>query len=304
MTIPDYQSLMLPLLKAVSDGKQHKISNLYEALSDEFKLTETERNERLPSGRETYIKNRVSWARTYIKKANLVSSPGKGLVQITTAGKELLSSNPKEINNAYLRRYPDFVEFRPRESDRKSEEIIDLKASIDATPLENLESSYNSLQNQLAEELLDTIKQSDPFFFEQLVIDLMLALGYGGSRKNAGEATKKSGDGGIDGVIREDILGLDTIYLQAKRYTKEVIGAPKLREFAGALQEHKARKGVFITTSTFSSAAENYVTNIDSKIILINGFQLSKLMIEYDVGVSKKDTFEIKQIDSDYFAEN
>lgn len=303
MPIPDYQTLMLPLLQAVGDGRVHQISKLYEKLSNEFGLTEEERNERLPSGRETYIKNRISWARTYLQKAGLLTSPKKGQVTITQEGKKLLAKPPKKINNVFLRKYPGFVEFRPRNGDR-NEEIEQKTKTLSVTPSESFESAYNSLREELADELLDTIKQSEPYFFERLVVDLMLAMGYGGSRKDAGEATRKSGDGGIDGVIREDILGLDSIYLQAKRYSSEVVGEPKLRDFAGALQGVRAKKGVFITTSSFSKEAEEYVTKIDSKIILIDGNRLSRLMIDHNVGVSTKDIFEIKQIDSDYFSDN
>lgn len=303
MPIPDYQSLMLPLLKAVRNGKEHKISDLYDVLSDEFKLTDDERNEKLPSGRETYIKNRISWARTYLKKAGLVSSPSKGRVQITTSGNELLSHPPKAIDNKFLRKYKGFVEFRPRETDKKDFKTAFTENTKD-TPSEKFESSYNSLREELAYELLETIKQSDPFFFERLVVDLMLAMGYGGSRRDAGEATRKSGDGGVDGVIREDFLGLDTIYLQAKRYSNNTIGEPMVRDFAGALQGFRAKKGVFITTSSFSREAENFVSRIDSKIILIDGKRLSQLMIDHNVGVSTKDVYEIKQIDTDYFSDN
>jgi restriction system protein len=302
MAIPDYQTLMLPLLRAVSNGKVHKISKLYDVLSNEFNLTEEERNKRLPSGRETYIKNRISWARTYLKKAGLINSPSKGLVQISAAGKELLQKKPKSIDNRFLRKYKGFVEFRPRERDKKLSKA-ESSTSVKDTPSEEFESSYNSLRDELTYELLETIKQSDPFFFEKLVIDLMLAMGYGGSRRDAGEATRKTKDGGIDGVIREDLLGLDTIYLQAKRYSETIIGEPAIRDFAGALQGVKAKKGVFITTSTFSSDAKDFVNKIDSKIILIDGKRLSGLMVDHNVGVSTKDVYEIKQIDTDYFSD-
>jgi len=304
MSIPDYQTLMLPLLEAVSDGHRHQISNLYTLLSDRFGLTEEDRNARLPSGRETYIKNRVSWARTYLKKAGLVSSPAKGIVQITTVGQELLARKPDRVNNVLLREYPSFVKFRPRESDRMQEETAQDDGITQVTPLESFESSYKSLRDELASELLDTIKQSNPYFFERLVIDLMLAMGYGGSRHDAGEATQMGGDGGIDGVIREDPLGLNTIFLQAKRYTSEIVGVRSLRDFAGALQGMRSKKGVFITTSAYSSDAEKYVDRIDSTIILIDGQKLSQLMIDHNIGVSLKDSFEIKQIDTDYFSDD
>ena len=302
MAIPDYQTLMLPLLKAVSDKKSHTIRSLYELLSNEFELSSEEREEVLPSGRETIIKNRISWARTYLKKAGLVSSPDKGMVQITERGVKVLKSNPEKINNVFLQQFDEFVEFRPRNYKDKREST-GLEEPGSATPEESFDTAYQDLRDELASELLDTIKKSSPYFFEQLVVDLMIALGYGGSRKEAGKATQRSNDGGIDGVIREDKLGLDAIYLQAKKYTDDSIGASKLRDFAGALQGVRARKGVFITTTTFTKEAREYVEKIDSNIVLIDGERLVNLMIDHDVGVSNREVYKIKQIDSDYFSE-
>lgn len=309
MPIPDYQTLMLPLLKAVGDKKTHKISQLYDELSDQFGLTEEQRQERLPSGRETYIKNRVSWARTYLKKAGLVISPDKGDVKITQEGLKVLATNPEKIDNRYLRRFKGFVDFRPRNGDAASSAtspsslLEDYVVESKSTPEENFDASFRDLREELASELLEEIKKASPYLFERLVIDLMLAMGYGGSRQDAGQATKRSADGGIDGVIKLDRLGLDNICLQAKRYNSEPIGEPKVRDFAGALQGVRAKKGVFITTSIFTQNAREYVEKIDSKIVLIDGKQLCKLLIDFNVAVSTKETYEVKQIDSDYFVE-
>lgn len=302
MAIPDFQTLMLPLLKAVSDNKSHPIKDLYHQLSDEFGLTHSEREELLPSGRDTIIKNRIAWAKTYLKKAGLVSSPTKGIVQITSRGLDVIKGKPEKINNTFLRQFEEFAEFRPFNS-KDRQESEDLSEPDSATPEENFDTAYQRLRYELESELLDTIKQSSPYFFEKLVLDLMIALGYGGSRKEAGRATQRSNDGGIDGVIHEDKLGLDAIYLQAKRYTDSTVGAPQLREFAGALQGMRSRKGVFITTTSFSKDAREFVEKIDSKIVLIDGKRLVELMIDHSVGVSTKEIYEIKQVDSDYFNE-
>lgn len=308
MGIPDYQTLMLPLLQSIGDKKQHRISDLYEKLSDDFGLTEEERNRRLPSGRETYIKNRVAWARTYLKKAGLLSSPIKGVVQITSEGSKVLLTAPKRIDNIYLRRFKGFVEFRPRNSDLeadKSKNDSSKNSSIESasTPEEVFDRAYQQLYEELSSELLDMVVESSPYFFEQVVVDLMLAMGYGGSRKDAGEATKRSADGGVDGVIKLDKLGLDTICIQAKRFKKQKVGEPLLRDFAGALLGYNAKKGVYITTSKFTKSAVEYVKKIESKIVLIDGNELSKLMIDFSIGVSMREVYKIKRIDSDYFLE-
>lgn len=302
MAIPDFQTLMLPLLKAVDDNRPHTIRSLYDSLSDEFNLNNEEREELLPSGRETIIKNRISWARTYMKKAGLLSSPSKGMVQITQRGSNVLKEKPEKINNTFLRKFKEFELFRPYNNKGK-QEPESINDSVSTTPEESFDTAYQELRNELASDLLDTIKLASSYFFEQLVVDLMIALGYGGTRQEAGKATQRSKDGGIDGVIHEDKLGLDAIYLQAKRYTDNPIGVPQLRDFAGALQAVRARKGVFITTTIFSKDARVYVEKIDNKIVLIDGKRLVNLMIDHDVGVTSREIYKIKQIDSDYFNE-
>lgn len=304
MAIPDYQTLMLPLLKAVSDGQIHKIHSLYQKLSDEYQLTSEERAARVPSGRETTIKNRISWARTYLKKAGLIASPEKGMVQITNQGESVLKKKPKKIDNVFLREFDAFIEFRPRSGDKdKYGQQEDIEAEIQSTPEERLGSAYQLLRETLMTDLLEVVRNSSSDFFEQLVVDLMLAMGYGGNFEDAGRKTAKGSDNGIDGIINEDKLGLDSIYLQAKRW-KDTVDRTEIDKFIGALTRQGARKGVFITTSGFSEGARAAAKGLPlSNIVLIDGKKLAQLMIDHNVGVSTKDIFEIKQIDSDYFSE-
>ncbi|HEY0721773.1 MAG TPA: restriction endonuclease [Gammaproteobacteria bacterium] len=302
MAIPDFQSLMLPLLRIAADGHEHALRDVTEKLSQQFNLTEEERQTLLPSGRQTTIANRVGWSRTFMLKAQLLESTRRGYFRITQRGHDLLTQNPERIDITVLKQYPEFVEFRnSRSSDVSDSEPASLEKT-EATPEESLEFAYQRLRNELADELLRTIVSCTPAFFERLVVDLLVAMGYGGSRQDAGRAIGRSGDDGIDGIIKEDRLGLDIIYLQAKRW-QGVVGRPEIQKFAGALQGNRARKGVFITTSSFTREADEYVSRIDSKIILIDGRQLAQLMIDHDVGVSTQQTFVLKRIDADYFSE-
>ena len=298
MAIPDYQSIMLPLLELAGDGEEHSLRETIEALADKFDLSDKERRELLPSGRQPTFDNRVGWARTYMKKAGLLKSTKRGHYQITERGLGVLDQNPPEIDNAYLRQFPEFVEFqrpKPREMEKEGAEPDD-----SATPEEQIEAAYQSLREDLVNDLLATVKSCSPAFFEQLVIDLLVRMGYGGTRKDAGQAIGRSGDGGIDGIIKEDRLGLDIVYIQAKKWDNTV-SRPEIQKFAGALQGQRAKRGVFITTSTFSRAARDYVSRIDSKIVLIDGDTLAQLMIDFDIGVTGVATYELKRIDSDYF---
>ncbi|AEJ02494.1 restriction endonuclease [Nitrosomonas sp. Is79A3] len=300
MTIPDYQALMLPVLKTASDGKEYKFSQLVEELADQFNLTTEERNELLPSGSQAIFTNRVGWARSYLKQADLLATPKRGFLRITQKGIELLSKDPIKIDISVLERYPEFIEFRNRKKD-KNESLIEASGlESNLTPEDSLASAYNKLRSALEAEILSAIKDASPSFFERLVVDLLVKMGYGGSRQDAGKALGKSGDGGIDGIINEDRLGLDVIYIQAKRW-EGVVGRPEIQKFAGALQGQRARKGVFITTSSFSKEAKEYASFIDTKIILIDGEQLSRLMAEHNVGVSIVGQYEVKKLDSDYF---
>jgi restriction system protein len=304
MGIPDYQSIMLPLLKFLADFREYSFRETVEGLAREFKLTDEERKDMLPSGQQATFDNRVGWARTYLKQAGLIEYPQRGYLKITKRGEKTLAQNPNRIDVKFLERFEEFLEFRKRKKQKpKIPKPSDDSTSVssDKTPAEALETAFQELQEGLATELLQTITACPPEFFERLVINILIGMGYGGSRKEAGQAIGRSGDGGIDGIIKEDKLGLDIIYVQAKRWENTVVGRPEIQKFAGALQGQRARKGIFITTSTFSKEAQEYVKNIESKIILIDGQRLAELMIEYNIGVSTVSTYEIKKIDTDYF---
>jgi len=298
MPIPDYETVMLPFLRLLSDSNEYAFRDTVELLADQFKLTDSERRELLPSGQQTLFYNRVVWARTYLKKAGLVESPKRGVVKISERGKQVLKSNPERIDTDFLDQFPEFVEFRKFKRDKPTTPSLD---QIE-TPEEILENSFQSLRQSLASEILEQIKSSPPGLFERIVVELLVKMGYGGTLRDAGQAIGKSGDEGIDGIIKEDRLGLDIIYVQAKRWANTV-GRPEIQKFAGALQGQRAKKGVFITTSDFSKDAHDYATKIDSKIVLIDGEQLAQFMIDHNIGVTPVANYEVKRIDSDYFAE-
>ncbi len=296
MAVPDYQSLMLPLLQYIADQEEHSGRETIEALADQFDLTDEERRELLPSGQQATFDNRVGWARTYLKRAGLLESTRRGFFRITKRGLDVLSQEPEEINVAFLKQFPEFVEFqRPK---KKKEEQED----TEQTPEEEIEAAFQTLREGLAVELMETVKSCSPTFFERLVVDLLVKLGYGGTRKDAGQAIGRGGDGGIDGIIKEDRLGLDTVYIQAKRWDGTV-GRPEIQKFAGALAGQKARKGIFITTSKFTGNAHEYVSLIDTKIVLIDGDTLAQLMMDFGIGVTTVSSYEVKRIDSDFFTE-
>ncbi len=301
MAIPDYQSIMLPLLRFAADGNEHSLRQAIEGLSDQFGLTDAEKTELLPSGQQPRFDNRVAWARSYMSKAALLESTRRGYFRITQRGREILSKNPPEINVKFLEQFAEFVEFRTKRRVRE-ETTESIQTETLQTPGELLETAYQKLRDDLSAELLKTVTECSPPFFERLVIDVLVKMGYGGSRKEAGKAIGRTGDEGIDGIINEDRLGLDVIYIQAKRW-QATIGRPEIQKFAGALQGHRAKKGIFITTSEFSREAEDYVAKIDSKIVLIDGEQLSQLMIDHNVGVTPVTLYETKKMDSDYFIE-
>lgn len=303
MAIPDYQMIMLPLLRFAEDGKVHSAREAINYLTDLFKLTTEERKELLPSGTAPLFDNRVGWASTYMRKAVLIESPRRGFLRITDRGKEVLSKNPKRIDNEFLDQFPEFQEFKKIKKEKKPKTTPSSITTPTTNPEEAFETSYLELQENLSSDLLDEIKKCSPEFFERLVIDVLVKMGYGGSRKEACQAVGRAGDEGIDGIIKEDKLGLDIIYIQAKRW-ENTVGRPEIQKFAGALQGQRARKGIFITTSNFTKDALEYVNNIESKIILIDGSRLAELMIEHNVGVSPVASYEIKKIDSDYFIED
>lgn len=300
MAIPDYQNIMLPLLKLASDKKEHSMREAIEFLASFFKVSKTELQELLPSGQQRIFDNRVGWARTYLKKAGLLDSPKRGFFIITDKGLSVLKSNLQKITVEFLRQYPEFVEFQTIK--KGSKEIEDGEISVQQTPEESLEYGYQKLRQALSQDLLDKIKSCSAVFFEKLVVELLVKMGYGGSRQDAGQAIGKSGDEGIDGIIKEDKLGLDLIYIQAKKW-EGAVGRPEIMKFVGALQGQHARKGIFITTSYFTEDAMQYAKKVESKIILIDGDELSKLMIDYDIGVAQMASYDIKRIDSDYFSE-
>jgi restriction system protein len=296
MTIPDFQTIMLPLLQLAADKQDHSLRDAIENLADQFKLTDEERRELLPSGQQAIFNNRVGWARTYLKKAGLLEYPKRGYFRITKPGLQVIEEQPAEINVAFLKRFPGFTDFQAPKREK------DDGADDERTPEEEIEAAYQDVRQALASELLQAVKGCSSAFFERLVVDLLIKMGYGGTRKDAGQAIGRSGDGGIDGIIKEDRLGLDTVYIQAKRW-EDTVGRPEIQKFAGALAGQKARKGIFITTSDFSQHARDYVSVIDSKIVLIDGDMLAQLMIDFNIGVNTVSSFEIKRIDSDYFIE-
>ncbi|RUR73528.1 restriction endonuclease [Nostoc sp. PCC 7120 = FACHB-418] len=274
-------------------------------MADHFQLTEDERKELLPSGRQPTFNNRVGWARTYLKKAGLVESTKRGYFRITDRGIDTIKTNPVEINAKILRQFPEFLEFQnyTQQSEESTSNGSGTEINTTRTPEEDVELAIQKLTKELASDLLQIIKNSSPAFFEKLVVDLLVKMGYGGTRKDPGKTVGRSGDGGIDGIINEDRLGLDVIYIQAKRWENSV-GRPEIQKFAGALQGFRAKKGVFITTSTFTNEAKDYVSRIDSKIVLIDGEMLTQLMIENNVGVTPFTVYEVKKVDSDYFTDS
>ncbi|WP_315450482.1 restriction endonuclease [uncultured Treponema sp.] len=305
MAIPTYEECMLPLMKIAEDGKEHLFREATDALINQFNLTEKEKQELLPSGSAFVINNRIGWARTYLTKAGLLLKTKRGYFRISEEGKKLLQKEPAFINTKMLKEYDAFNEFQTtKETDNSENNKTEHNIQQSITPHELLESGYLSIKNELADELLSTIKNISPSKFERLVIDLLVKMGYGGSIKEAATVVGKSGDEGIDGIIKEDKLGLDVIYIQAKKWDSGTIGRPEIQKFAGALLGKKAKKGIFITTSTFTNEAKKYVTDIDAKIILLDGKQLTELMIENNLGVSTQDVYTIKRVDSDYFEEN
>jgi len=300
MAIPDFQSIMRPLLELVSDGKEHSLAEAREELAKVFELGDDEQKALLPSGRQPTFTNRVAWAKVYLSQAGALETTRRGHFQITARGRDLLRNIASRITIKELERFPEFVEFRtPKDHPEEAPHAIEDEGQ---TPEEQLETAYLKFRNNIASELLARVKSSSAQFFERLVVELLLKMGYGGSRKEAGEAIGRAGDEGIDGIINEDRLGLDVIYIQAKKWEGSV-GRPEVQKFVGALHGKRARKGVFITTSTFSAEAADYVARIEPRVVLIDGHFLAKLMIDFDIGVTPVSIYQTKRIDSDYFLE-
>ena len=306
MPIPDYQTLMLPLLKVAESKKECTLKEAIEILAVEFNLTEQERAELLPSGQAFLFSNRVGWSRTYLKKAGLLDSPKRGTFSITPRGLTLLKTIPDRIDNKTLKQYPEFLEFQNyKREDGESIISTDVTPETETqTPEEIIDNAYQRIRKSLAQEIIDTVRSLSPSFFERLVVELLVKMGYGGSIKDAGKAVGKTNDEGIDGTIKEDKLGLDIIYIQAKRWQAgNTVGRPELHKFVGALAGQGAKKGIFITTSTFTKEARDYTPRNETKIVLIDGEELAQLMIDYNLGVSLQRTYEIKRLDGDYFEE-
>lgn len=301
MSIPDYQSLMLPVLKEVAQG-EIKLSNLVQSLAAELNLSQEELTELLPSGQQTVFANRVGWAKTYLKKAGLLKYPRRGYSQITEVGKKVLASNPAKVDNAFLSQFNGFQRFKDRSINETDEDLLDVANEDSQTPDELVRTAHHKIESALAEEILDRILSSPPDFFERLIIVLLISMGYGGSAKDAGRALGRSGDDGVDGVIDQDSLGLDQVYIQAKRYAPgNNIGSSAIRDFFGSLDRHKASKGLFVTTSNFSASAQETAEFLSKRIVLIDGKQLTKLMIRHNVGCRIEETLYLKKIDEEFF---
>ncbi|MBN2566089.1 MAG: restriction endonuclease [Candidatus Eisenbacteria bacterium] len=302
MPVPDYQSLMLPVLRAVNDGATHKSSEISAAVAEALGLSDDDLAELLPSGKQTTFFNRSNWAMTYLCQAGLLKRPKRGFYEITDRGRTALESGLDRLTVGYLSQYAEFQEFKTRtHTKRKAATGASTDAESESTPTEQIEEGYEALRGELGRALLEQVLSCSPAFFEQLVVDLLVAMGYGGSRADAGKAVGGTGDGGIDGVIKEDRLGLDEVCVQAKRLTGGTVSRDTVQAFAGSLEGRRARKGVFITTGQFSKHAADFVERIEKRIILIDGERLTELMMDYGIGVTDIATYTIKRLDTDYF---
>jgi restriction system protein len=301
MAVPDFQSLMIPVLRAVADGKTYTAAEVNNRVAKDLLLTEADLAELLPSGKNHVFYNRVNWAKYYLFRAGLVSQPRRALWEINQRGRDTLATDVGRITISDLKQYPEFREFvsHPKKSGGKST-LDEIHEDTGRDPVEMMETGYEQMRAELARTVLEQAKSCSPEFFEQLVVDLLVAMGYGGSRADAGHAVGGSGDGGIDGIIKEDRLGLDAVYIQAKRWEGSV-SRPTVQGFTGSLEGQRARKGVLITTSRFTHDAREYVEKIEKKIVLIDGEQLAELMIDYGIGVAEVTSYSVKRLDTDYF---
>lgn len=305
MSVPIFHEMLLPILQHVSDGQSHRPADTLVYVSQQFPLTEEDLSERLPNGR-TRLMDRVLWAITYLRKSKLIESVSWGVFRITDRGRVLLSEQPKSLGLKDLERYPEYLEFRrgTKPVATSSDSAIEAESiASQETPEEELQRLFQSIRSSLESELLDAFKNATPIFFEKIVLNLLVSIGYGGSIEDAAKTTKRSGDDGIDGVIKEDRLGLDVIHIQAKRWTERVVGRPEIQNFAGSLEGQRGRKGVFITTSSFTQEAREYVSRIEKKIVLIDGTELARLCVDYGIGVVAQTSYAVKKLDSDFFIE-
>lgn len=305
MPVPDFQSMMLPVLRAVADG-DISAPDLRNRVAVDLQLTESDLAEMLPSGRQTTFANRTAWANVFLQRAELLEKVSRGVYRITAEGRGVLAERPERIDMHFLERYPAYVEWRQRSVGTKStgDRQDPGPATEDQTPEEQIEASHTALVTSLQADLLERVREMSPSFFERLIIDLLIAMGYGGGRTEMGQAIGRAGDGGIDGMIKEDALGLDIVYVQAKRYADgNAVGRGEVQSFAGSLDGVGATKGIFFGTSTFSKGARDYVNRISKRIVLIDGAELAALMVRNNVGVRARTTYEIKKIDEDYFTD-
>lgn len=301
LAVPDFQSLMLPLLRSLADGAERSTQESLDALARDLGLTEDDVTQLMPSRKAPLFTNRVAWAKLHLKRARLIDSPRRGVYRITERGHEVLKTPVDRLNLAYLAQFPEYIEFRARSrTSSDGDATSEINQEDERTPEEYIDYGYGRLRSALADEILTRIAQMPPSFFEKLVVDLLVAMGYGGSQRDAGRAVGPGADEGIDGVIKEDRLGLESIYIQAKRW-QGTVGRPDIQRFAGALQGQRARKGIFITTSDFSKEAVAYASTIQNTIVLVNGAELADLMIDHGIGVTLVTTYDIKRLDSDYF---
>lgn len=302
MAIPDFQAVMLPVLLAIEDGNDHRMRDVTRWVVDHFGLTDEERGQLLPSGQQSIISNRVAWSKTHLKMAGLLENPIRGSIRLSPLGKTVLAKKPNRIDMKFLRQFPAYLDFVKKS--QVAEPVNEpTNGETPKTPTELLASAYKTLRSALAKELLDRVRNSSPQFFEEIVVKLLVAMGYGGSLADAGQRLGKSGDGGIDGIIKEDRLGLDVICIQAKRW-EGTVGRPVVQAFVGSMEMYRARKGVLLTTSAFSPEAGEYVNRIESKkVVLIDGETLAELMIDHNVGVAVADTYLVKKVDYDFFNE-
>jgi restriction system protein len=301
VAIPTFQEIMLPFMELTADGAEHQLQAVIARLADDSGLTDDERAELLPSGFQATFTNRVAWASTHLRKAGLLERTGRGRYRITERGKAVLQARPDGITMKTLRAFPEYREFQHGTASGSADSTA-ARHGVDenATPAEAIEALANELNSGLAQEVLDRVRAAPPDFFERLVVELLVQLGYGGSRADAGQAVGRTGDGGIDGIIKEDRLGLDVVYIQAKRWERNV-GGPEVREFAGSLEDRRASKGVLITTSGFTADARASVLRMGKRIVLIDGKELARLMIDSGIGVSTVSTYALRRIDEGYF---
>lgn len=306
MAVPDFQTLMRPLLKFGEGGVEIRTSDCVDDIACQFNLTNDEKEEMLPSGRQPLLLNRIHWARTYLGKAQVITSPRRGYFKITPRGLDLLKNGPDRITIKTLEQYSEFLEWRDVQSgnENKSNKPLINDDSQDKSSEEKLEEAHLELNSQLKADILQNLYDVSPAMFEKIIVDLLIAMGYGGGRAEMGKALGKTGDGGVDGIIKEDELGLDVVYIQAKKHKIDSsISRPDIQSFAGSLEGFNATKGVFVTTAKFANTVEEYVNRIHKRIVLIDGSRLASLMIRHGVGVRVKNVYELKDLDEDYFLE-